>query len=453
MSTMVTKRRIITIPVILLFVFQCSHSSATVSAAVSTVFSSSSNQGKNNDAEIQDTQRSSTNLRHLFASDETGIGPSAALQQSGGGAPQTRIFGGWNTVDGRYGYAEVTLLSNEGHKCGGALIAPDLIISAAHCQQSESQYTYVIVGKNNDDDVTWEGFNIIAEYVHPDYNIANTRFDVMLLKIDGMVTQTQPVRFNTDPEIPENGEQLTVVGLGYTEQWTLPTTFLETTVTYTRNLECANLSNSQGQTLKNDLHLDMICAGDPGRDSCYGDSGSPLIRPGVDASTDLIVGLVSWGFECAGDLPGVYARLSHWAIQQWLIETICRESANPPAYLSCFGDTEATTEEPTLSPTPRPSPQPTPPPTPALATPTTTEQTQQQPTLVTVTLPTEAPSSGVLWDVVMGRDETEDNSDPTAAAALSTSSSAGSYNPPPMLDYGWNIILATTIMTMMMLCV
>jgi secreted trypsin-like serine protease len=163
---------------------------------------------------------------------------------------------------------------------------------------SESKYIDVVVGKHGVTDDTWENFNVVKELVHPDYNTVNTRFDVMLLKSDQLMQDTQPVRINLDESIPVNGESLTVIGLGYTEEWRLPSSLHETTVTYTRNLDCVNMSDSQGQTLKNDLQLDMLCAGDPGRDSCYGDSGSPLIRPGGSTDTDIVVGIVSWGYEC-----------------------------------------------------------------------------------------------------------------------------------------------------------
>ena len=212
--------------------------------------------------------------------------------------PQSRIFGGWGTVDGRYNYAEISLISSDGHKCGGMLIAPDIILSAAHCQWTESRYREIVVGKHHVGDVTWEPFNVMGEFVHPGYDTVDTRFDVMLIKSSSLIEDTRPVRVNTDPTVPVNGESLTVLGLGYTEDGRLPASLQETSVTYTQNLDCVDFTSSTGQTLKNDLKLDMLCAGDEGRDSCYGDSGSPLIRRGNSPVEDVAVGVVSWGYEC-----------------------------------------------------------------------------------------------------------------------------------------------------------
>jgi len=57
------------------------------------------------------------------------------------------------------------------------------------------------------------------------------------------------------------------------------------------------------------LTQNMMCAGYfvSNRDSCYGDSGGPLI---VD---NTLVGIISWGNECAEDgFPGVYTKVQNY---------------------------------------------------------------------------------------------------------------------------------------------
>eukprot|EP00529_Nitzschia_sp_RCC80_P010745 CAMPEP_0113523116 /NCGR_PEP_ID=MMETSP0014_2-20120614/45541_1 /TAXON_ID=2857 /ORGANISM="Nitzschia sp." /LENGTH=638 /DNA_ID=CAMNT_0000421199 /DNA_START=83 /DNA_END=1999 /DNA_ORIENTATION=+ /assembly_acc=CAM_ASM_000159 len=380
-------------------------------------------------------------LRHLVSdggddNDGSNNVLSGGQQQQQEG-PQSRIFGGWGTIDGRYNYAEISLISSDGHKCGGALIAPDILLSAAHCQWSESRYREIVVGKHHVGDLTWEPFNVAKEFVHPGYNPISTRFDVMLIKSSNLIEDTPPVRVNTDSTVPVNEESLTVIGMGYTEDWRLPSSLLETSVTYTRNLDCVDFTSSTGQTLKNDLQLDMLCAGDPGRDSCYGDSGSPLIRRGNSPETDIAVGVVSWGYECGGDLPGVYARLSYWEIQEFIKETVCRESQDPPAYFGCPGS-------PTEAPTPWPTPQPT---TQATSAP------QQSPALLPGAFPTETedPTSGELWDAVMGRDEDDPeelNGSINGSSTASSSSSSSSSSITTMSFLAMLLVLILTLSSM-----
>jgi len=59
-----------------------------------------------------------------------------------------------------------------------------------------------------------------------------------------------------------------------------------------------------------------ICAGaEVGKDACTGDGGSPLVCQ-AQSGRWTVMGLVTWGVGCASDLPGVYARISHF--REWI---------------------------------------------------------------------------------------------------------------------------------------
>ena len=77
-----------------------------------------------------------------------------------------------------------------------------------------------------------------------------------------------------------------------------------------------------------------------------GDSGGPLIIPGNDTSSDVQIGVVSWGIGCARMFPGVYSRVS--IAYDWIKETVCNVSSVPPNELCDL-------QEPTASPTYVPS--------------------------------------------------------------------------------------------------
>ena len=127
--------------------------------------------------------------------------------------------------------------------------------------------------------------------MHPMYDEIATRFDTMLVFMNGTSTAT-PVRVNNNDRLPIHGSMLTVIGYGYDAEWDLPEVLQEADVRYTRNSECDDLIDEDGTTLDGDLFGDMMCAGSDGRDACYGDSGSPLILRGEEESEDIQMGLV-----------------------------------------------------------------------------------------------------------------------------------------------------------------
>ena len=64
----------------------------------------------------------------------------------------------------------------------------------------------------------------------------------------------------------------------------------------------------------------MICGGgNPGKDTCYGDSGGPLAVP--VGGGKVLAGIVSYGSGCARpNTPGVYTNVSHYI--DWILEKI-----------------------------------------------------------------------------------------------------------------------------------
>lgn len=59
-----------------------------------------------------------------------------------------------------------------------------------------------------------------------------------------------------------------------------------------------------------------VCAGgEEGKDACTGDGGSPLVCQS-NTGRWTVVGLVTWGVGCASDVPGVYAKISHFT--KWI---------------------------------------------------------------------------------------------------------------------------------------
>jgi hypothetical protein len=270
---------------------------------------------------------------------------------------QNRIVNGQDAEVGRFPYV-ATLQSVFRHECGGALVAPDLVVTAAHCVDN---YLFeVFVGRRSMADPNIERYAVIDKFVHPNYVPNFDSFDIAILKLH-MASEVIPVRLNDNPLVPLNeNSNLTVLGWGNDGSGYYPDVLQEAIVQYVPNDVCKQAGAGDTTTsYESWLKDDMMCALGDSTDACSGDSGGPLIVKGGNSSEDLLVGTVSWGILCAV-YPGVYSRVSFTF--DWLSSSICNESVDPPVYLNCGNqltlapDTEApSTTSPPVSSVPSPT--------------------------------------------------------------------------------------------------
>jgi secreted trypsin-like serine protease len=261
-----------------------------------------------------------------------------------------RIFGGTEATPGRYKHY-VSLRHNVyGHFCGGTLLAPDTVLSAAHCGGGLYQ---VVIDSHDLSSVGEEDmFDIDKEIIHPRYleSEDTANHDYMLLFLKEPVTSrnhtVEYIKLNTNPLIPASGDSVKVIGHGITEESAvdLSNLLLEVEVSVISNEECKENSYAE-------LTDAMLCAADPNEDSCQGDSGGPLFVEGnhPDGAEDVQVGIVSWGFGCAQEkFPGVYSRISEG--YEWIRRQVCTNSDSPSEDFDC-ANLPQTTIPPTASPT------------------------------------------------------------------------------------------------------
>ena len=271
--------------------------------------------------------------------------------------PQTKIIGGTSPPQGRFPYiASLTYFGS--HLCGGSLIAPDLILTAAHCAGYASE---VVLGRYDRSLPFLEGvheqISVAFEVKHPQYNAQSVDNDFMLVKLLEPSLLHPVVTLNTDPTIPsEQGTELTVAGWGDTDPnpdvHTPSFQLLQVQLEFIPNDVCMEASgyieSGDFVSYKGLLTDNMMCAMDKDglevvdEDTCQGDSGSPMIVAGT-GDGDTQVGVVSWGIGCVSStFPGVYARVS--SQYEWIRMGVCQHSLSPPASFNCDDlDTSNTT--------------------------------------------------------------------------------------------------------------
>lgn len=213
--------------------------------------------------------------------------------------------------------------------CGGSLIHEQVILTAAHCINQKNKSDLMARAGE------WDSQTITEKTPHQDRNISSIiihkgfinggHYDnnIALLVLDKPFILAENVQIVC---LPKQGDTIVnnaciATGWGkdnFGNDGIYQTILRSVVLPIVPRDRCIQELRKTDLGQNFNLHVSYICAGGiPGKDTCKGDGGSPLVCP-IPGQIKKYqqVGIVAWGIKCGTNVPGAYVNVAYF--RNWI---------------------------------------------------------------------------------------------------------------------------------------
>lgn len=228
--------------------------------------------------------------------------------------PASAMVGGAPATEDGMGRSVVTIIGSRGTFCSGALIAPDLVLSAAHCVMPGADYKIVLYDAQHQPQLR----DVKRVASHPQFNVQGilahrATADVALLKLSEPLKTKTPAPSGAPLEPIAAGSRFTVFGIGVT---------IRGDGKSGGTIRAASLV-ATGQPGRLQIRLVDPATNNtgPGLGACTGDSGAPVFED--QNGRAVIIGVVSWstGPNNAAGCGGLTGVTPLTLYRNWITDT------------------------------------------------------------------------------------------------------------------------------------
>merc|ERR1712142_113874 len=260
------------------------------------------------------------------------------------------IYGGKTTHKHQYPWQVgiVQKCSDEPYiSCGGAILSGLTILTAAHCvfdydniERNITEFEVIVGDHDQTKKDGEEKLTVCQKSVHPEHFYDEEKG--IHVNDFCILTLCNPVKFRHEVSpicLPEQrgdfyyNKMSTIAGWGSVNHYhDKPNSLQAVDIRTMDNEECQKLYKDDYYDIDYTIDDNSICAFTKNKDTCYGDSGGPLITlepPNYKHYS--VIGVVSWGLDihCTENYsPGVYARVT--SALPWIKENIKGRTCKSP---------------------------------------------------------------------------------------------------------------------------